>query len=595
MVSREQADHVRVRRGLCTRPSVLAALIVAAAVDLPSVVAARDPDANCDRACLAGVMSQYLVQVVGHSPRRVSVASDSRIRENTSSIGFGGGVWKHAKKLLRRQDFIDTTSGNVYAAIELQLDDGRVLHLSERLTVRDRAIWQIETVVGDSADAQSILREVITPEHRSTREQLLGIANGYFEALGMRDLHAARLAQDCTEYVGGRSIPCLDGLDRRTGQQAIERRFPLAIPELGVVIGYAFLMHHERTPPQDDFINIRLQVIDGRIVAVESIGATVTAPGRSGFEADFPAPQILRAAPATAAAVATASEPAATHFPGYWRLHALRDRLFPGPPQAQLPSPPYPGIEDTRDIAYGADPRQRLDILAPTPTSQPRTVLVFVHGGAWAGGDKHFPNDILYENIVFWAARQGMVAVNLDYRLADYGAGRNLYPTQEQDVAAAMDWIGVNIAHYGGDPRRIFMWGHSAGGSTIASYASDPKIYGATPGVKGIFLLSSPLDPAAEEQSGHPIPYFGVTHTQYVQNAPLRTLVSSDVPVLIGYSPQETDMAPELRQAIRTLCEHGHCPMTVATHGTHDGEVRAVGSEDHTATDALLAFMAKIP
>jgi acetyl esterase/lipase len=574
--------------------SALLALIASPAIGLPRVAAAQNSSVGCDRGCLARVMSQYLAKVVSHSPRGVAVAADASIRENTAPIGFGAGVWRQAKKLLAHQEFIDGATGNVYARIALELGDGRVVRVSERLAIRDGSIAAIETVVGEAVDAASIAFGAIAPDRRSDRGELLGIANGYFEALGMRDPQAVRLAAGCVEHLGDRSMPCLDGLGRDTGQQVIERRFPLVIPELGVVIGYGFVMHHERAPPQDEFINICLRIVDGRIVAIESVKATVTAPGRSGFAADFPTPAILRAAP-PAVAPAAASEPAVAHFPGYWRLRALLGQIFPSPPQAQLPDPPYPGIEDRRDIAYGADPRQRLDILAPTPPSKPRTVLVFVHGGAWVVGDKHFANDILYENIVYWAARQGMVAVNLNYRLADYASSRNLYPTQEQDVAAAMDWIGANIAPYGGDPGRIFMWGHSAGGSTIAGYASNPMIYGVTPAIKGIFLLSAPVDPVAEEQSGRPILYFGASHEQYVQNAPLRSLLNSDVPVLFGYSPQEADLPPELKQAVQTLCEHGRCPATVMTHGTHDEEVRAVGSADRSATDALLAFMAKIP
>jgi len=549
----------------------------------------------CDRSCLSHVLDQYLTQVLQRSPHGVPLATDLNVRENTVGVGFGEGIWRQAKRIRARQDLVDAASGNAYSTIALELNDARILQVSQRLKVRARRIVEIETVVGGAADEPLMPPGVIPEDRRAAREELLGVANGYFEALGTLDRGAARLAPGCVERDKSGSKPCLDRLEQRLGQQAIERRFPLAIPELGLVIGYAFVMHHERTPPEDDFINIRLRVEDGHIVAIESIHTPVTAPGRSGFEADFPAPPVLRGA-APLAAAPVREQPAVAHFPGYWRLRALWQRLFPDPPQPQLPTPPYPGIEDARDIAYGPDPQQRLDILAPSRgTAEGRRVLVFVHGGDWQGGDKHFAGDILYENVAYWAAEQGMVAVNLNYRLADYAAARNLYPTQEQDIAAAIDWIGVNIGHYGGDPQRIFLWGHSSGGSAIAGYASDPMLYGASPGIKGIFLLSSPLDPTADEQAGRPIRYFGSSHQQYLENAPLRRLLNSDVPVLIGYSPQETEMAGEFQQAIRTLCDHGRCPTIVMTHGTHDGEIRAVGSADRSATDALLAFMAKIP
>ena len=544
-------------------------------------------------------MSQFLARMLAHQPSRVPLAADALVRENTAPVALSGSIWDQVGRILSRQDYIDAATGNIGSWLSVKLGDGRVLPLSARIRVRERTILEIETVVGSVQDASAIPAAArpatLSPEHRSSRQDLIELANGYFEALGMLDPGAAKLSASCIRHDRGGAEPCADGLLGRSGQQVIERRFPLAIPELGVVIAYGIVMHHERSPPEDEFVNAWLRIEDGRIVAIRPLTVTVVAPGRSGFAADLPPPGIIRGAPAKLLPVVAAEKPAA-HFPGYWRLRSLLERWRPSPPAATLPAPPYAGITAARDLRYGADPAQRLDVLAPAEAAaRPRTVLVFVHGGDWTGGDKHFANDILYENVVYWAARQGMVGVNVDYRLADYQAARNLYPTQEQDVAAAVDWIGAHIANYGGDPGRIFLWGHSSGGSTIAGYASNPGLYGRTPGVTGLFLLSAPLDPVAEEQRGEPIYYFGRTAQQLVERAPLRGLLTSNVPVLMGYSPQESDLAPELERARRALCGAGRCPVMVATQGSHDGEMRAVGSADRSATDALLAFMAKIP
>jgi triacylglycerol lipase len=429
---------------------------------------------------------------------------------------------------------------------------------------------------------------------RESREELIEIANGYFEAIGTHDRGAARVSADCTERAAGQPTSCLEGIDAVENQQVIERRFPLVIPELGIVVAYGFIMHHEQLPPRDELINVSLRIADGRIKAINTLGATLLAPGRSGFGADSIDPPILRAT-APQALTETGIEPPVPHYPGYWRLHAMLDRLMLKEPPPRFPHPPYPGIEEARNLPYGPDLRQRLDVLAPAQqASAERPVLVFVHGGNWTGGDKRFVSDVLYENVAYWAARQGMVAVNINYRLADYGSRINLYPTQEQDVAAALDWVSASIERFGGNPDRIFLWGHSAGGSAIATYVGDAAIHGATAGVKGVYLLSAPLDPAAEEKAGRPIRYFGTTHEQFVLNAPLKRLIASDVPVMIGYSPQEGEMVPEIEQSIKSLCDHGHCPAVAKTHGTHDGEVRSIGSADHSTTDPLLAFMASI-
>jgi triacylglycerol lipase len=461
--------------------------------------------------------------------------------------------------------------------------------------VQDGKISEIETVSADS-DGRRLPHDVIPLERRSAREDLIALANGYFEAVGMLDPGAAKLGPNCLLHEAGRTASCATRLANRTGQQTIERRFPVVVPELGVVVGYTFVMHHERTPPQDELIVAVFRIEDSSILEIDAAVRAVPAPGRSGFAGDFPDPGIIRGAPPTPLPIVQPT-PEPWHFPGYWRVRNWLDHgTFSTPETVSVPKPPYPGITDVRDIAYGADPMQRLDILAPSArTDKPRTVLVFVHGGAWESGKRRIDGDTLYENVVLWAAQHGMVGVNIDYRLADYQASRNLYPTQEQDVAAAMDWIGDNIANYGGDPNRIFMWGHSAGGSTIAGYASNPMIYGLTPGVKGIFLLSSPLDPTVEERNGQPIRYFGRTHAEFAAHAPLKTLTKCDVPVLFGYSPQEKELPPELEQERRVLCEAGHCPRIVFTKGSHSEEIRAVGTTDRSATDALLAFIASIP
>ena len=381
-----------------------------------------------------------------------------------------------------------------------------------------------------------------------------------------------------------------------------KRRFPVAIPDVGIVVGYMFIMHHERMPPQDNFINEIFKVEDGKIREIDAVGFQVTAPGRSGYPEDFPDPGILRSAPKEEAQVAQEAPPQpppnaaapGDAAPGRGR----GGRGFGGPQVIPgFPKPPYPGVTVVRDLAYGSDLKQRIDILTPTAKAEKlRTVLLFVHGGGWAGGDKHAPGDDLYENVVLWAAKQGMVGVNLNYRLADYANSRNLYPTQEQDLSAAVDWISVNIANYGGDPHRMFMWGHSAGGPAIAGYVSNPAFYGRDPLVKGVFLLSAPLDPTLDEQAGRGVQYYGKTHEDYVAHAALTTLAKSSIPVLIGYSSDETGLVPmQMDEAKKVLCNAGHCPQTVTTKGSHQGEMLAVGGTDTSATDALLAFIASVP
>jgi triacylglycerol lipase len=99
---------------------------------------------------------------------------------------------------------------------------------------------------------------------------------------------------------------------------------------------------------------------------------------------------------------------------------------------------PYPGAVVTRDIAYGPDPLNVLDVFtAEAATGAPRPVLVYVHGGGFERGDKHTPGTPFADNIPLWAARNGMVGVNVNYRLAP----KAQWPSGPQDIAAILAWV----------------------------------------------------------------------------------------------------------------------------------------------------------
>ncbi|WP_246475036.1 alpha/beta hydrolase [Diaphorobacter ruginosibacter] len=125
-----------------------------------------------------------------------------------------------------------------------------------------------------------------------------------------------------------------------------------------------------------------------------------------------------------------------------------------------LAAAPKDGVSTIKNLHYGPDERQVLDIYRPEKAAEtPAPVFVFVHGGAFLRGAKDI-NGEMYGNVLTWFARQGCVGVNVEYRLAPGAA----YPGGAQDVALACDWIAANIEDWGGDARRICLIGHSAGG-----------------------------------------------------------------------------------------------------------------------------------
>jgi acetyl esterase/lipase len=141
------------------------------------------------------------------------------------------------------------------------------------------------------------------------------------------------------------------------------------------------------------------------------------------------------------------------------------------------------------DVAYGTDPRQKLDVYTPLNNNGLAPVVVFFYGGNWNSGAR---ND--YRFVGEALASRGMVAVLVDYRL--YPQVR--YPDFIEDSAQAVAWTLKEVQRYGGDPGRLFVMGHSAGAYNAAMVVLDPRwlaVHGLTPAaVRGWIGLAGPYD-----------------------------------------------------------------------------------------------------
>jgi acetyl esterase/lipase len=120
----------------------------------------------------------------------------------------------------------------------------------------------------------------------------------------------------------------------------------------------------------------------------------------------------------------------------------------------------------TRDIAFGPDPRQRLDIYLPRGGEGRRPVVFFIYGGSWSSGAKS-----TYGFVGDAFAGRGYVTVIADYRLVP----EVRFPTFIEDGARALAFVREGIGRYGGDPGRIFLAGHSAGAYNAMMLALDPR------------------------------------------------------------------------------------------------------------------------
>lgn len=127
-------------------------------------------------------------------------------------------------------------------------------------------------------------------------------------------------------------------------------------------------------------------------------------------------------------------------------------------------------FDKTEGIAYGDDPRQKLDVYVPRHAVENAPVVVFFYGGSWNSGsrsDYSFVGEAL--------ASRGIVAVLADYRL--YPQVR--YPLFLEDGAKAVAWTHEHIRQFSGDPKRLYLMGHSSGAYNVAMLALEPQLLGA--------------------------------------------------------------------------------------------------------------------
>ena len=127
-------------------------------------------------------------------------------------------------------------------------------------------------------------------------------------------------------------------------------------------------------------------------------------------------------------------------------------------------APPPPAVDVHDDAAPGPRGPVPVRVYRPVGTDAPgRPALVWLHGGAFVGGDLDMPE-------ADWTARQvceraGAVVISVDYRLA---VGGVTYPVPHDDAVAAVRWVRDGSDALGIDPTRITVGGASAGGNLAA-------------------------------------------------------------------------------------------------------------------------------
>lgn len=246
------------------------------------------------------------------------------------------------------------------------------------------------------------------------------------------------------------------------------------------------------------------------------------------------------------------------------------------------------------NASYGADPLQDMDVYLPASRSTDTTkVMIMIHGGAWSTGDKNDFNpyvDTMKRRFPTYAI------ININYRLATPGI--NLFPTQENDVKAAMDFIYSKRAEYGISDKLVIM-GASAGAhlALLQAYKYDLPVK-----MKAVVDLFGPTD--MKDMYDHPASVYappsgiaalmGGTPTAvpaiYLSSSPINYVTTQSPPTIILQGGIDQLVSPSQSATLNTKLQamgviHQYVLYPTENHGWVDSNLA-------DSFDKIQAFLA---
>lgn len=252
------------------------------------------------------------------------------------------------------------------------------------------------------------------------------------------------------------------------------------------------------------------------------------------------------------------------------------------------------GVRVLRDLAYGADARQRMDVYLPAggPGREAR-VLFMVHGGAWRLGDKA-ASRVVENKLARWVPK-GDVLVSVNYRMLPGTPPLE----QARDVAAALARAQALAPSWGADPAAFVLMGHSAGAHLVALLASDPAFAreaGAQPWLGMISLDSAALDVVRIMEAPHARLYdraFGESAAGWPVVSPYHRLAGAPQPMLLVCSSRRAVACDQAeRYAMRVGALGGRAQ--VLPQPLSHGDINARLGEPGAYTEAVEAFLATL-
>jgi acetyl esterase/lipase len=155
-----------------------------------------------------------------------------------------------------------------------------------------------------------------------------------------------------------------------------------------------------------------------------------------------------------------------------------------------------PSIAVARAVPYGPASHQTLDVYSPESGGGGMPIVFGIHGGGWEYGYKEWTG-FLAANV----CRTGAVYITPAYTLGE--GERQAWPASRDDLLQALRWVSAHGAEHGGDPSKLVLTGHSAGGHYASCLGLNPSLLQAAgldaTAIKALFLVSCPLGLRAED------------------------------------------------------------------------------------------------
>lgn len=253
---------------------------------------------------------------------------------------------------------------------------------------------------------------------------------------------------------------------------------------------------------------------------------------------------------------------------------------------------------DLQDVAYGKQPRQKIDVYLPNNFAAPAPIIFMVHGGGWCTGDKAHKG-VVEKKVARWVPK-GFIFVSVNYPMVGDGS---MAGTQGLDVARALAYVQQHAKEWGGDRDKVILMGHSAGAHLISLVNADSSLRekaGAAPVLGAVSLDSGAINVVTQMPNAVRMmktrykEAFGTDEAAWPSMSPYHMLDKNAAPWLGICGARRPDkpceQAKEYAEKSKSLGIYAEVLPQQKNHGGINADV----GKDETYTAAIEKFMASL-